>query len=1044
MRVLHPDTPAEAVAMLGDAGEAARLCSGSTALQAEWSLGKPRPETLIDIGSFKDLRGLSRSDDGLCIGAGETLTTVLGNPLVEATSPMLQDAIRRVAATSIRNRATLGGNVAWRSGCLVPALLAFDAQLRGISKDGEQMLPLAEWLIAPRAPFLITSIHIPDQPKEGRSGFRKIGLRAAFTPSVISVAGTMVIDDGLVSRARLAVGGGVVPPRRLLATEETLTGTSFTGIDWSAIRPVIAAEIDAPGDVFRSSRYRKRAGANALVSVLTGDVTKGVTGGDRHRPRAASPPDEVRLSRREGGNRWHIRSDLPDKIAAKAPFLTDIRKADMLVGAVLRLDAPHAHILAIKTEKAERLQGVKAVATHRDIEGQNGFGIVFPDQPALCSDKVRYLGDPVAAVAAIDQETAQHALSLIQVEYEQLPIVSDPLEALEPSSEQVHEQGNLVTKIALERGDIIAGFAEAAHIVEETYVTPRQMHGFMETEGGYAEPTPEGGLMVCAGGQHGSRDRKHLAAILAMPEEKIRVVTSPTGGGFGGKDEMTVQPVLALLALKANAPVRLQWTRRESVLAGTKRNPMLIHMRTACDSEGRLLAQEVDLIADSGAYASLSPGVTETAMEHACGPYVTPNVKTRGRLAYTNNGTCGAFRGFGANQMTFAVECQMDRLAALCGLDPVEIRRRNLRNPGAPGFLGQRVASSERLVEMLDAASASPLWREPDDTPANAVTGTGMAINHQGNGLGTIPHDVGAARLILADDGVIEAHFGLDEMGQGLVPSVEAAVADQLGCARADVRPVFGDTHLTPDSGSTSASRGGYVVWKAIELANPSFVEKLKSKAGAFLRQSPDTLKIVPGGLADAASNSDRPLITFPELAADLAEEHEVVESVEFPFPKTEHTEGNARFIFAFGATLARVAVDADTGEVRVLDLELHTAAGPVIDLAAYLGQMEGGLIQGLGFTLSEQVSIKGGRFLTTNLDNYFMPTVRDAPPSMTTFALEDLDPGDPHGPRGVGEIGIGAVTPAIANAVADAIGYWPTKAPFEPEGILDACGARP
>ena len=667
---------------------------------------------------------------------------------------------------------------------------------------------------------------------------------------------------------------------------------------------------------------------------------------------------------------------------------------------------------------------------------------MFQDQPALCPDKVRYLGDPVAGVAAVDRETALAAIEKIKVDYEVLPPVDDPANALDGNAAQVHESGNLAGTIETVRGDVDIGFAAAAHIVEDVYVTPRQMHGFMETEGGYAEPTPNGGVAVFAGGQHCYRDRQQLARILAMPEEKIRVATSPTGGGFGGKDELTVQPVLALLALKAQAPVRMQWSRAESMLAGTKRNPMRIRMRTACDADGMLLAQEVDLLADSGAYASLSPGVVETANEHACGPYISPNVKTRGRLAYTNNGTCGAFRGFGANQMTYAIECQMDRLAALCGLDPVRMRRRNMRQPGMRGFLGQRVAPTERLNEMLDAAAASPLWHAAGQMRPGEVAGTGMAINYQGNGLGTIPHDVGAGRLAFAADGRIEAHIGMDEMGQGLIPSIQAAVADRLGCARDDVRPVIGDTAAAPDSGSTTASRGGYVVWKTAELTAPVFAERLLAGAGKILDRDPEGLKIIPGGIADAATNSLEPLIRFAALAEALQTGETITAEAEFPFPKSDYTKGNARFIFAFGATLARVAVNRATGQVRIIDLELHTAAGPVIDLAAYLGQMEGGLVQGLGFTLTEDVLIDNGRFLTTNLDNYFMPTIRDAPERMMNFALEDLDADDPFGPRGAGEIGISSVTPAIANAVADAVGRWPAVTPFRPEEILDFCEA--
>jgi aerobic-type carbon monoxide dehydrogenase small subunit (CoxS/CutS family) len=287
----------------------------------------------------------------------------------------------------------------------------------------------------------------------------------------------------------------------------------------------------------------------------------------------------------------------------------------MPVGRIQRAGRPHARIVSLDTSRAEALACVRAVLTHRDIAGQNAFGIMWADQPALCHDVVRDAGDPVAAVAAL---------------------------------------------------------ARAVHVVTGTYTTPRQMHAFLETEGGWCAPDGAGGLTVAVGGQPGARDREQLARILAIPEARIRVISSPIGVGFGGKDELTVQPALALLALKAGAPVRLHTNRAESILGGLQRNPMVVRMTTGVDAEGRLCGHWVDALADCGAYASLSAAVLETAMEHAAGPYQVADVETRGRLAYTNNGLRGAFRGFGANQMTFAIEAQMDRLAAACGLDPAD------------------------------------------------------------------------------------------------------------------------------------------------------------------------------------------------------------------------------------------------------------------------------------------------------------------------------------------------------------------------------------
>ncbi len=347
---------------------------------------------------------------------------------------------------------------------------------------------------------------------------------------------------------------------------------------------------------------------------------------------------------------------------------------------------------------------------------------------------------------------------------------------------------------------------------------------------------------------------------------------------------------------------------------------------------------------------------------------------------------------------------------------------------------------------MLDAAAISDLWHAPrglaDD--GRIAIGTALALSLQGNGLGSIISDVGAGRLRLLPDGQIEAAFGLDEIGQGVVAIIQAAVAAALGCDRDDVLPVFGDTARTPNSGSTTASRGTYVVWKAATLMAPAFGERLREAAACVLERRPDELVVVPGGLRDIRQNSDELAISFLTLAVRLKSEQLPHAECEFEYPKTDWPHDNARFIFAFGATLARVAVDRITGELRVLDLRQHTAAGPVLDVAAYLGQIEGGGVQGLGLTLTENIIMKAGASIADNLDGYMLPTIADAPQTSRVFALEDLDRDDTYGPRGVGELGIAAVTPAIAAAVADAVGIWPTVTPISPEDLLVALQRPP
>ncbi|MEO0384753.1 MAG: molybdopterin cofactor-binding domain-containing protein [Pseudomonadota bacterium] len=1037
MQLVRPSSISDAAEALAAPG--AQAIAGGTALQLTWEAGAKKPNTLVDLSSLPDLNGVNEQRDTIHIGALTPLSALMQNALIVGHLPLLARATRDVAGPSVRTMGTMGGQIGWGVGCLLPALLALDARVILAGEGGDRAKPLSEYL-ADCSRALMLAAHVPKQTSPYWL-WQKVGLRAAFTPGVIAVAGVWAQQDGPYTDLRLAAGSGATPPQRLMAIEEALNGRSSAEVNESTI----AQAIQAPDDALRTGAYRKRVGAAALAAGLRGlPMATEKTEGRLPIP-VPAPQGERALSREAANGDWHIRSDLDDKLNGAPVFLTDSRSEGMLVGAILRTPYPHARLLSIDTSRAEALSGVHAVVTHKDVPGLNAFGIVVQDQPALCSDVARYEGDPVAAVAADTKEIAEAALDLIVVDYEPLPIVSDPIIALTPDAPPLHEGGNLRKTVEQQTGDVEAAFAKAAHIVEDVYITPRQMHGFMETEGGVVEPADDGGIIVRVGGQHGGRDRIQLSRILGLPEEKIEVVTSPIGGGFGGKDELTVQPALALLAMKAKRAVRLQLSRSESVKAGTKRNAFQIRLKTACDKQGKLLSQQVDAIADGGAYASLSLGVIETAMEHACGPYIVPNIDARGRLVSTNNSTCGAFRGFGCNEMTFAVESQIERLAQMVGIDAVTMRRQNIRQPGMPGSLGQKVAPTELLSAMLDSAAASPLWSLPRGLSKDGQSwvGTGMALCYQGNGLGTLPEDEGEIELALAADGKIEARYGLDEMGQGLIPAVASAVSSALDVSRDDIRVVFGDTRATPDSGSTTASRGTYIVWKGARLTAPGFRQALLQAAAAKLQHTPDQLTLVPGGVGEAGTNSGQPLITFGKLADQLAPEQRPVERQFCAYPKTDYTKGNARFLFISGVTLARVAVDRITGMVRVLDMAQHSASGPVLDIASYLGQMEGAASQGMGMTLTEHVPMDEGHAVTGNFDTYIMPSMADRPSAINTYALDELDEGDPYGPRGVGELGITGSAPAIGNAVACALSLradtvWPNHLPLSPETLLN------
>ncbi len=571
-----------------------------------------------------------------------------------------------------------------------------------------------------------------------------------------------------------------------------------------------------------------------------------------------------RLNRESASGRWRVRPDGPEKVTGAMKFLTDLSCPGMLVGKILRSPHPHARMIVIRTERVASVPGVVAVITHRDVPGMNRFGIMYPDQPVLCEDRVRFVGDAVAAVAAETEEAAEEALGLIQVEYEILPVIDSPEAALAPGAPRLHPGGNILHHTSYERGNVESAFRECAAVVEETYETPRQMHVYMETEGGLFVPEPDGGLTVYAPTQHGYMDRMQLARILAMPESDIRVVSSPIGGSFGGKDELNIQPYGALLALRTRRPVKIHQSRWESVRSGLKRHPMKITMKTGADAAGRLVAHQVRIVADTGAYATLGAPVLQFATEHVIGPYRIPHVDVKGWAVYTNNGVSGEFRGFGGNQAAFALEGQMDRLAERLGMDPWEFRGINLRDADDLGPLGQRVAPTDGARHVWEALRRSPLWgkrhspvaadgrAEGENGKPSAPwvrRGVGAAMVMHGCGLGFGISDPAAGRLRLNEEGKIEVAFGHEEFGQGLVSALSLMMQDFFSCAPGDVEVVLGDTARVPHGGSSTASRTTAMVWQALRRLQPQFCRAICERAAAKTGIPASRLRLGPGGV---------------------------------------------------------------------------------------------------------------------------------------------------------------------------------------------------
>lgn len=748
------------------------------------------------------------------------------------------------------------------------------------------------------------------------------------------------------------------------------------------------------------------------------------------------------LNRRNSGDRWRIRPDGPGKVTGSLSYLTDMVAPGMLYALVLRSPHPHARIVSIRTEAARSLQGVEAVLTWEDVPGLNRFGIARQDQPVFCEDRARYVGDAVAAVAAETLSLARRALDLIEVDYEPLPTVDDPEQSLLPESPRLHPEGNILHTKAYRSGDAEAVFGRCAHVVEETYVTKRQMHAYMETEGGLFVPGPDGSLTVYAPTQHGFMDRLQLSRILAMQERRIRVVSSPIGGSFGGKDELNVQPYGALLAMATGRPVKIHNSRRESVRSGLKRHPMTIRMKTGTDESGRILAHMVRIVADTGPYATLGAEVLNFATEHVVSLYRFGCVDVESVSVFTNNGMSGEFRGFGGNQAIFALEGQMDRLADAVGMDPWEFRRLNMKTAEDPGPFGQAIAKTEGLAKVWAAAAESAIWKErtasmrdgEDLLPWKRI-GIGAALVMHGAGLGYGIPDPSGGRLALQKDGKIEASFGFEECGQGLIATLEQMLVERFGFAADDLRIVIGDSDAVPDSGSSTASRATSMMWKSLNQLQKPFTAQLLAEAANVCGLPVQRLRPGPGGVWDRESG-DR-AIGYTELAVRLTEPIVCETRTSYPVPDTDIV--GAHYLYSYAAAVVKIEIDGLTGRLRVLSQYHAVAAGPVMNPQGFLGQIEGGSAMALGYALLEEAVMNQGQYLANNFDTYLIPAIADLNGPVEVQAIEHLPEGDAHGPRGVGEIGSVGLAAAIASAVRHAAGFSVNRLPIEPSLLQEA-----
>ena len=717
------------------------------------------------------------------------------------------------------------------------------------------------------------------------------------------------------------------------------------------------------------------------------------------------------------------RPDAAAKATGMLRYTADLTFPGMLHAKVLRSAHAHARLLAVDASRARAHPGVVAILTAADVPGARNHGVSQNDWPVLAYDKVRYYGDAVALAVAETPEAAEEALALIDVTYEPLPVVDSPEAALAPDAPRVHDRGNVLKEIHVHKGDVAAGFAQADQIVEETYRTPFGDHLFLEPEASVAVPEADGRLTVYVGSQIPFDDRRQIAASLAVPEDRIRIIHMPVGGAFGGKEDIAGQIHAALAARITGRPVRLVWSRQESMITHPKRHATVIHARLGAMADGRLVAAQVQILGDTGAYASLGEHVMTRAATHVTGPYAVPNVEVTCYALYTDNPPAGAYRGFGATQAQFVAELQIDRMAQRLGLHPLEIRRRNALRVGWETCTGQLLRESAGLLECIDKVEQAVEGFKASEGSGGApdrARGRGYACAYKNVGLGGGAVDSAGAEVEWLD-GRVQVRAGAAEVGQGLLTILAQIAADGLGVSPQRVDVLLGDTDRTPDGGPTTASRQTFVTGNAVRQAAGELRATLAATASRSLDAPPDALSFRDGRVWTPSGRS-----LSVEEAAGLAQDQDralCARAVYRP-PATVSLgeEGDSHFAFGFAAQAAQVEVDLNSGQIRVLRIITATDVGKAINPLAVEGQLEGGVMMGIGYALTEDLIVDKGKVLSDSLVRYRVPTICHLP-EITPILVEHPVSSGPYGAKGIGEITSIPTAPAIVNAVYDAVG---------------------
>jgi xanthine dehydrogenase molybdenum-binding subunit len=774
-------------------------------------------------------------------------------------------------------------------------------------------------------------------------------------------------------------------------------------------------------------------------------------------------PDSIHTHQSVGHT--HTRHDGVDKVTGAAIYTDDLIFDGMLYAKVRRAMIPHGFLAKLDISKAKALPGVVAVLTAENIPGERNHGLVIYDWPVMVGigERVRYVGDALAIVAAETQEIAEQAAALIEAEFDLQPVITNPVQARQEGVPQIHEKGNLLKHIKVRKGDMEKGFADADVILEHTFHTPTTDHAFIEPECSIAVPvkpnrssrsipeqSEEGGdllgfrMEIYCGSQIPYQDRTQVARVMGWPEERVRIVGQLMGGGFGGKEDVMGQIHSAMLANVTRRPVKLLFDRHESLLVHPKRHATQIRVRIGAKQDGRIVACETELYGDTGAYASLGEKVMTRATTHSAGPYDIEHVRADCYAMYTNNPPAGAFRGFGVTQSAFAVESMMDMLAEKLNIDRVELRRMNALHVGSITNTGQELRESVGLTECIDKVSdvmcqASGLSREDLFKP-RLVSGNphgtrawGFAAAYKNTGLGGGAPDKSGAEVELYDNGTFEVRSSSAEMGQGLVTVMRLTVAEEMAVPPEQVRVLVMDTDLTPNGGPTTASRQTYVTGNASRYAAKTLRDAITATLAEKYDVRPEQIRF-ENGVVHANGHS----MTYAEVATEMKAMGQQPRALyEYEAPKTQPlgTGGDMHFAFSFGVQAAEVEVNKVTGEVRVLRVISANDVGMAVNPLGLQGQVEGGVMMGLGNCLTEEFIVDNGQVVTDHLARYRIPGIM-LTPEITSIIVEHPTAEGPYGAKGVGEICSIPTTPAITNAIYNAVGVRIDKLPVDQELI--------